>query len=233
MPSRWAAATKRSKSSIVPNWGSMAVCPPAGPPIAQGLPGSPGAAASALSRPFRLAMPTGWMGGRYTTSKPNSATRASARSASANVPCRAASPLCERGNISYHDAKRARSRSTQTRSSRSCDVRSSGARCCAMSASSLGSSASRARSCHAAEAYLSREAHCASSRRVSPKRTQCVAVSTNWAPSSRSSDTSWPASIFFSSWARQVPKRSVQASTVNVQLPIASSAMPPVQRSEL
>src|SRR6185312_11197837 len=123
----------------------MAVWPPAGPPMAHGLPGSPCAAASELSRPLRLVTPTGWMGGRYTTSKPNSATRARARSASAKVPWRDASPLCERGNISYHAANRARSRSTHTRSSRSYDVRSSGARCWTMSASSSRSSPSRAR----------------------------------------------------------------------------------------
>ena len=37
----------------------MAVCPPAGEPIAQGLPGSPGPATSALLRPFLKLVPMG------------------------------------------------------------------------------------------------------------------------------------------------------------------------------
>ena len=59
-----AASTRRSKSSIVPSSGSTAVWPPSGPPIAQGLPGSPGSAVGALLRPLRWVRPIGWMGGR-------------------------------------------------------------------------------------------------------------------------------------------------------------------------
>ena len=38
--------------------------------MAQGLPGSPGPAVRALSGPLRAVRPIGWIGGRYTTSKP-------------------------------------------------------------------------------------------------------------------------------------------------------------------
>ena len=64
MPSSRARATSRSKSSIVPSSGWIAVCPPSGPPIAHGLPGSPGAASSVLFRPLRWVRPIGWIGGR-------------------------------------------------------------------------------------------------------------------------------------------------------------------------
>ena len=54
------AATSLSKSFSVPSSGWIASCPPSGPPIAQGLPGSPGAAtqrvvaALAVRRPDRV-----------------------------------------------------------------------------------------------------------------------------------------------------------------------------------
>ena len=63
-PRARARATKRSKSSSVPSSGCTARWPPSGPPIAHGLPGSPGAAASALLRPLRFVRPIGWIGGR-------------------------------------------------------------------------------------------------------------------------------------------------------------------------
>ena len=53
--------------------GCTLVWPPSGPPMAHGLPGSSGPATSALSGPLRYARPIGWMGGRYTISKPSSA----------------------------------------------------------------------------------------------------------------------------------------------------------------
>jgi hypothetical protein len=37
-----------------------------------GLPGSPGSACRALLRPLRCCMPMGWIGGKYSTSKPMS-----------------------------------------------------------------------------------------------------------------------------------------------------------------
>ncbi len=63
-PCSTAAATSRSKSSIVPSSGWTAVWPPAAEPIAHGLPGSPGPALSASLRPLRLVSPIGWIGGR-------------------------------------------------------------------------------------------------------------------------------------------------------------------------
>src|SRR5579864_7172867 len=91
----------------------MDLCPPSVALIAHGLPGSSGAATSALLRPLRLVRPIGWIGGKYSTSNPISATSARRASQSANVPC---SPpdAAERGNISYHALKRANGGSTQS-----------------------------------------------------------------------------------------------------------------------
>ena len=63
-PSLPAAATRRSKSLIVPSSGLTAVWPPSSLPIAQGLPGSFGPAVSALFGPLRFVRPIGWIGGR-------------------------------------------------------------------------------------------------------------------------------------------------------------------------
>ncbi len=59
-----AAATSASKSFQVPRSGFSASCPPDGPPIAHGLPTSPGSATSALLRPLRFVVPIGCTGGR-------------------------------------------------------------------------------------------------------------------------------------------------------------------------
>ena len=71
-----------------------------------------------LLRPLRCTLPIGWIGGRYTTSKPILAMRGSASAAVANVPCTglplASQPPVDRGNISYHELNRASGRSTQT-----------------------------------------------------------------------------------------------------------------------
>src|SRR5712671_821096 len=58
------------------------------------------------------------MGGRYATSKPIAAARVNCASASLNVALRS-TETPERGKNSYQAAKRARSRSTTTSSSRS------------------------------------------------------------------------------------------------------------------
>ncbi len=75
-----AVATRLSRSARVPSSGLTAVCPPSAAPIAQGLPGSPGAAVGELLRPLRWVTPIGWIGGRYTTSKPSSARAGSCSS---------------------------------------------------------------------------------------------------------------------------------------------------------
>lgn len=59
----------------------------------------------------------GWIGGRYTTSKPIAAMAGSRSAALRNVPLTGCSPgsttaPSERGNISYQEPKRARLRST-------------------------------------------------------------------------------------------------------------------------
>ena len=64
MPRSRARAARRSRSARVPSSGWTAVWPPSGPPIAQGLPGSPGPATSVLLGPLRCDVPIGWIGGR-------------------------------------------------------------------------------------------------------------------------------------------------------------------------
>ena len=86
MPSSPAAFTKAAKSFSVPRSGWMVSCPPAVEPIAQGEPGSCPTAISELFGPFLNASPIGCTGGRYSTSKPISATRESDLVAVLNVP---------------------------------------------------------------------------------------------------------------------------------------------------
>ncbi len=84
--------------------------------MAQGEPTSSGPAVRVLFGPFRLILPMGWMGGRYTTSNPIAATRGSSAAAVAKVPCRGVpssfQPPVERGKNSYQEPNSARSRST-------------------------------------------------------------------------------------------------------------------------
>ena len=70
-------------------------------------------------RPLRKADPIGWMGGRYTTSKPISAMASSRGTAVRSVPetgsRRPMGSICtpsDRGKNSYQEPYRARSRST-------------------------------------------------------------------------------------------------------------------------
>ena len=80
-----------------------------------GLPTSSGEASVVLLRPLRFTSPIGWIGGRYSTSKPIASTRSSRSIASRSVACSSvgASPLHgERGKNSYHALNRARSGST-------------------------------------------------------------------------------------------------------------------------
>ncbi len=85
----------------------MAVWPPSSLPMAHGLPGSLGPATRVLFGPLRCDRPMGWMGGRYTTSKPMAATSGSRLRAARRKP------PSERGNSSYQALNSARSRSTQ------------------------------------------------------------------------------------------------------------------------
>ena len=119
-PSRAAASTKRSKSSSVPSPGSTAVCPPSAAPIAHGLPGSSGpgvervvaALAEAAADRVDRRQVEDVEAHRRDVGQPR--RRLAERGAARRDPVPA-----ERGNISYHAPKRARSRSTITRSTRS------------------------------------------------------------------------------------------------------------------
>src|SRR5580693_3556269 len=125
MPSSRVRATNASKSSNVPRSGWIASCPPSGEPIAHGEPGSPGCGTSVLFRPLRNEVPIGCTGGRYTTSKPMSATASSRRAAVRSVPetggvwpAGSTWAPSDRGKNSYHAPYSARSRSTCTVSAR-------------------------------------------------------------------------------------------------------------------
>src|SRR5689334_23125033 len=103
----FAAATIASKSSHVPRSGWIASCPPPSEPIAHGEPTSSGSGVNELLRPLRFDTPIGWIGGRYRTSKPSSATRG-------RTSATPRKPPHERGNSSYHAPNRASTRSTST-----------------------------------------------------------------------------------------------------------------------
>ena len=99
-----------------PRWcrgpGGSAVCPPSGPPIAQGTPGSSGPELVTLFAPLRNVVPIGWIGGRYRTSKPSPCTYARRSMTSRSVPWRPGFGDVERGNSSYQLEKRAWTGST-------------------------------------------------------------------------------------------------------------------------
>ena len=84
------------KSSMVPSCGWIDLCPPSGPPMAQGLPTSSGAALRELFLPLRAVRPMGWIGGRYSTSNPIAAIAGKRSSTSRNVPCRPGCAAAER-----------------------------------------------------------------------------------------------------------------------------------------
>src|SRR5262249_6053385 len=81
------ARTKRRKSSSVPSSGCTASWPPSAEPMAYGLPGSPASQRSELLRPLRLTRPIGWMGVKYSTSKPIAAMSGKRLIQSSKVPC--------------------------------------------------------------------------------------------------------------------------------------------------
>ncbi len=119
MPCARAARTKARKSASVPRSGCTASCPPSSDPMAQGEPGSPGCGSSVLLRPLRLRRPIGWIGGRYSTSKPIAATAGSRFVAVRKVPLLIVPSLSrrapsDRGKNSYQAPTPARSRSTRS-----------------------------------------------------------------------------------------------------------------------
>ncbi len=102
MPSSAARVTNASKSSSVPSCGWMASWPPSGEPMAQGTPTSSRPADRVLFGPLRKVVPMGWIGGRYTTSKPIAAIPSSRFAAVRKVPWGCAGVPSERGKNSYH-----------------------------------------------------------------------------------------------------------------------------------
>ena len=221
-----AAATKSSKSSIVPSAGCTASWPPSSLPIAHGEPTSLGAAVTLLLRPLRWTLPTGWIGGRYTTSKPILATRGSALVAVANVPWTGlpllSQPPVDRGKNSYHEPNRASGRSTHTPY---CSPRVSTSRSgyCSSSSTTSGASAAPAR-VNGSPGSRSRAAASKSGSR-SLRGVPAAARSSSRAPTSRSLDSSaspCPASSLAVTPRRHVAIGSPQPSTRNVHRPTLS-----------
>ena len=211
-PWRRAAATKRSKSSIVPSPGSTAVCPPSAAPIAHGLPGSPWPCVERVVRGLcgSCGRSGEWAAGRRRRSPSRRHTEGES-AASANVALRFGSVPAERGNISYQREKRARSGSTITPRMRSNLV----------ARDRSGASAIRRRS-------VSPNASATRSPVELPPRPRSGRKA---APSRSSLSTSCPAPNFFDSSARQLSKRSIHPSTVYSYRPSVSTVKAASQRS--
>ena len=106
-----AAATKRSKSASVPSSGWTASWPPSSPPMAHGLPGSPGLAVERVVGALAMGPADGVDGRQVDDVEAHARRRARAGPPPRGTcACRPATP--ERGKNSYQAAKRARSRST-------------------------------------------------------------------------------------------------------------------------
>jgi hypothetical protein len=163
MPRARVAIRRCLKSARVPSAGRIAVWPPSLDPMAQGLPTSSGAAVTALFFPLRFSRPMGWMGGRYSTSKPIAAIASRRSSTSSNVPCLFGVGEQERGKSSYHVEKRARSRSTCTARSGPSARPSRGAcsRATAKRASSVAAARSLSRSVSVRSVSVQASSRCA------------------------------------------------------------------------
>ena len=216
---------------MLPKSGCTASWPPSSLPIAHGDPTSSGAALTELLRPLRCTLPIGWIGGKYTTSKPILAMRGNAFAAVAKVPCLGlpfvSHPPVDRGNISYQALKHASRRSTQTPY---CSPRVINSRSGYRSSSSVTSGPNAAparvngspglRSASAASINGSRSA----------RGTPVAARSSSWAPISRSLDSSTspcPAFSLAVTARRHVAIESPQPSTRNVHRPTQSGVNTP------
>ncbi len=199
----------------MPSRGCTLSCPPSGEPIAHGTPTSAGPGVRVLLRPLRNVVPIGWIGGRYTTSKPIAAIAGNRRAAVRKLPCGSSAVPSERGKNSYQAPYSARSRSTSN-GSVSEAVTSSRNGCAASTASTSGVNAAARR--EAAGRDSSRRAAAAASTvsRFSSGASS-AARSYSRAPSSRTSSVSRPAGILICAWWRQVVIGSPHASTVYVQ----------------
>ena len=152
------------------------------------------AAGTATSKPMR------WMSGRRSMQ-------------SANVPWRPGSRPWDRGNSSYHAAKRARSRSTVTPSSRSKRVRSLRSWARAMAARRRGSRSTQALVARGPAASVSARAR--RSTAASSPWARPAAASTRARPSRSSLASSrWPPAIRRPISSTHEPNVSVQASMV-------------------
>ena len=220
MPSSCASVRNRWKSSSVPSSGAIAVWPPSADPIAHGLPGSSGPGSSVLFGPLRSVTPIGWIGGRYTMSKPISATAERRFVAPANPPSL-------RGNSSYQAPWAASGRSTHT-----------GLVTVVTSASGTPATRSATRSSRPAFSRTCRlqddrrRPSTAWRTRLRGRAPRSVASDSRMrAPSSSSSSTSSPAAALISTSWRQVANRSRQASITSSWRPISVGLNVPVQRS--
>ena len=143
--------------------------------------------------PLRKLRPIGWIGGRYSTSKPIAATYGRGAAASSNVALRWDRCPAERGNISYHAPNRARSRSTVTPSTRSYRVARLADRAPPPSHRQARRSAAATRSPIGARGSPSNCRSPGELRRVSWPRRR---LAKSFAPSSSSLATSCPAPTF-------------------------------------
>ncbi len=235
MPRAAARRTNARKSARLPRSGCTASWPPSAPPIAHGEPGSCGPGSSVLLRPLRFVTPIGWMGGRYTTSKPIAATPSRRFAAVRKVPLfqlpsfRRRAPS-ERGKNSYHAPTPARRRSTRISCSGESVVSSASGH--AAKTSSAGASTSARRS--AADAAVSRSpaASALRRRRVATGRDfSATARSMSRAPISYMSSASTPASIFSAASCRHVATSSSNPVTCQCQTPCSSSSASASHRS--
>ena len=215
-PSSLAWSIMSRNSSSPPRFGSKASWPPCLEPIAHGEPTSPSSGVSVLFRPLRLTSPMGWIGGKYTVSKPMSATRFSCAAVVSHVPWTglpiASTPPVERGNNSYQELTSASRRSTR--------MSATGPR---VTSSRSGYSASTSRTSVETHGAMRSASGSVSSRSVARAFSNtcdagvwAIAAanrSAPWAMSLASSFSVWPAASFFSTALRHVAITSLHAST--------------------
>ncbi len=196
----------------MPSRGCTLSCPPSGEPIAHGTPTSAGPGVRVLLRPLRNVVPIGWIGGRYTTSKPIAAIAGNRRAAVRKLPCGSSAVPSERGKNSYQAPYSARSRSTSN-GNVSEAVTSSRNGCAASTASTSGVNAAARRVATGSVSSRITSAAASTAARPAPAGTPAATRCMRSAPSSRTRPTSMPAGTLMRAWWRQVATGSLQAST--------------------
>ena len=184
----------------------------------------------ALLRPLRATRPIGWIGGRYSTSKPISAMSSKRAATSAKVPWRPGSGMPSAGKSSYQAEKRARSRSTRTRYGRSQTVGCVRSACARHRAVSCRRWRRTTRSASGVASSASSPAQ-ARRRRASALPARAAAARISAAPIRMSTLTSLPASALRSRPRRHVPNSSIQARAPYSQTPSSVTVNSPAQRS--